>query len=320
MIEMDRISFNSLSSKIRCDLFICSASFEERCLAVASHFPKDSANSVLVCHYLGPNHKSDSNYEKLMQMFPTKGKEVLLYKNNPLSNYDALYDAIEAANCKSVLFDITTLTRETLLIVMVLFRQDKFKDIDVSFCYTPAKGYLDTVSEDYSKLWLTRGVQMTRTVLGLSGFISTLKKNLLIVLVGIETERASILINNFEADKVYLGYAPSYMSQTDNVAKMNKESFEKLKTKHGDNCEEFEFSCKDISKTKLAITDIIDKNKDDYNIIISPMNNKLSTIAVGLVALENPSVQVCYASTNQYNTEAYSSPADYAYIINPYQY
>ena len=40
------------------------------------------------------------------------------------------------------------------------------------------------------------------------------------------------------------------------------------------------------------------------------MNNKLSTMAVANVAFEYPDVQVCYASTNQYNTEAYSSPAD----------
>lgn len=40
------------------------------------------------------------------------------------------------------------------------------------------------------------------------------------------------------------------------------------------------------------------------------------TLAVANVALEYPEVQVCYASTNQYNTEAYSSPAEKVILFN----
>ena len=45
------------------------------------------------------------------------------------------------------------------------------------------------------------------------------------------------------------------------------------------------------------------------------MNNKVSTIAAGLYALENKNVQLCYAEPVEYNTEGYSESADYCFIM-----
>ncbi len=41
----------------------------------------------------------------------------------------------------------------------------------------------------------------------------------------------------------------------------------------------------------------------DYNIVIAPMNKKISTIGAALLPLENTDIQLCYVPARYYNTE-----------------
>ena len=291
------------------DLLICSASFEGRCLAVASSIDLSRIDKALVCRYSGYAELSVDNNKKLLEVLKNKAMDISFDKDAPLSIYDTLYDAILECHPQSVIIDISTFTRETILIILMLFKQESFKDIEVTLCYVPADRYSDCIGGNTNDIWLSKGVNDIRTVLGYAGSFTSLKKILLIVLVGFEKERAEILINSFEADKLYLGCVPPQESHSEELSAINRENFDRLVSLVGE-CNTFEFSCRYLQQTYDELKKIIDENKDNYNIIISPMNNKLSTLAVANVALENPDVQVCYASTNQYNTEAYSSPAD----------
>lgn len=291
------------------DMLICSASFEERCLAVASSINKDAIDIAIVCRYDGYAQLSENNNNKLLDTLGNKAITVTLDKDQPLSIYDTLHDVVTEKHPQNVLLDISTFTRETILIGLMLFKQDAFKDIDVTLCYVPADRYSASNNDEVSDIWLSKGVNEIRTVLGYAGSFTSLKKSLLIVLVGFEKERAEILINRFEADKLYLGYVPPQESHNEALSKINISNFNRLVSIVGD-CNTFEFSCRYLDRTYDALKGIIELNKEEYNIIISPMNNKLSTLAVANVAFEYPEVQVCYASTNQYNTEAYSSAAD----------
>ena len=267
-------------------------------------------NKALVCRYSGYAELSENNNTKLHEILAEKAKDVSFEKDAPLSIYDSLFDAVLECRPKSILLDISTFTRETILITLMLFKQDAFKGVDVTLCYVPADRYSDcTGDKNPNDIWLSKGVNDIRTILGYAGSFTSLKKTLLIVLVGFEKERAEILINSFEADKLYLGSVPPQESHSEELSIINKASFERLVSIVGE-CNVFEFSCRDLQQTHDKLKVIIEANKEDYNIIISPMNNKLSTLAVANVAFEYPDVQVCYASTNQYNTEAYSSPAD----------
>ena len=292
------------------DLFICSASFEDRCLAVASSIDLRMIETALVYRYSGYAELSEDNNTKLLEILAEKAKGISFDKDAPLSIYDTLYDAILECHPKSVIIDISTFTRETILIILMLFKQEAFKDIEVTLCYVPADRYSDCNGENNTNdIWLSKGVNAIRTILGYAGSYTSLKKTLLIVLVGFEKDRAEILINSFEADKLYLGCVPPRESHNEELSKINKANFDRLVSLVGE-CNVFEFSCRYLQQTHDSLKEIIEANKEDYNIIISPMNNKLSTLAVANVAFEYPDVQVCYASTNQYNTEAYSSPAD----------
>ena len=292
------------------DLFICSASFEDRCLAVASSIDLCMIETALVCRYSGYAELSEDNNTKLLETLAEKAKGISFDKDAPLSIYDTLYDAISECQPKSVIIDISTFTRETILIILMLFKQEAFKDIEVTLCYVPSDRYSDCNGENNTNdIWLSKGVNAIRTILGYAGSYTSLKKTLLIVLVGFEKERAEFLINSFEADKLYLGCVPPKESHNEELSRIKKANFDRLVSIVGE-CDVFEFSCRDLQQTHDTLKTIIDNNIGNYNIIISPMNNKLSTLAVANIAFEYPDVQVCYASTNQYNTEAYSSPAD----------
>ena len=262
---------------------------------------------ALVCRYSGYLELTESNYKTMHELTTDKAKDISLDKDSPLSIYDTLYDALQEYRPKSILLDITTFTRETILIILMLLRQDAFKDIDVTLSYVPADRYSECNND--KDIWLSKGVNGIRTILGYAGVNTSLKKTLLIVLVGFEKERAEILINSFEADKLYLGCVPPEESHNKALSEINKANFDRLTNLVGE-CNTFEFSCRYLDRTYSVLKEIIESNKEEYNIIISPMNNKLSTLAVANVAFDYPEVQVCYASTNQYNTEAYSSAAD----------
>lgn len=297
------------------DILICSASFESRCLAVASSINKDMIDMALVCRYQDNMQQSEVNYNKLLDTLNGKATSVPLKRESPLSIYDTLYDVILERRPKSILLDISTFTRETILITLMLFKQDAFRGINVTLSYVPADIYSACKEVSVNEIWLSKGVSEIRTVLGYSGSYTSLKKTLLIVLVGFEKERAEILINSFEADKLYLGCVPPQESHSEELSAINKENFDRLVNIVGE-CNTFEFSCRYLQQTYEVLKEIIEDNKENYNIIISPMNNKLSTLAVANVAFEYPEVQVCYASTNQYNTEAYSLPADIVILFN----
>lgn len=296
------------------DMLICSASFEERCLAVAAFINKDAVDVAIVCRYNGYVQLSENNNNKLLDTLGNKAIAVSLDKDQPLAIYDTLHDIIIERRPKSVLLDISTFTRETILIALMLFKQDAFKEIDVTLSYVPADRYSTSENNRINDIWLSKGVNEIRTILGYAGSFTSLKKTLLIVLVGFEKERAEFLINSFEADKLYLGCVPPQESHSEALSEINKANFIRLTDLVGE-CNTFEFSCRYLDRTFSVLKEIVESNKEEYNIIISPMNNKLSTLAVANVAFEYPEVQVCYASTNQYNTDAYSSAADKVILL-----
>ena len=122
------------------------------------------------------------------------------------------------------------------------------------------------------------------------------------------------MIDNFEPNLLFIGKAPLKESTNGELAQTNESNFQKL-LKLNSNAKEFEFSCIDLSPTVEAISQIVEEYRKDYNIVISPMCNKLSTLAVVSVVFKYPEVQICYASPNLYNTE-YSTSSDYIYVLD----
>ncbi len=316
---MNKVKITDINTNINYyDVFICSTSFEDRCLSIPSNLNRDRFNKVIVCHFKDNYPEANANLQKLQEMLGDRFSVLYLEKDSPLSNYDIIYDELASTHFESALLDISTFTREMFLIIIKLFEQGNFNTKSLTLTYNPSDKYSSFSKDEVSNLWLSKGVKEIRTILGYSGDLSPIKDNLLIVLVGFEADRSQVLIDSFEPKKLYLGKAPEGESTNEDLAHINDINFKMLLRNNPHACD-FEFSCKNINISIQAICNIVDKHKDDYNIIISPMCNKLSTLATVAISHKYPEVQICYASTNLYNTVAYSSPSDYIYIIEAHE-
>jgi hypothetical protein len=316
MEELIKISIEEfkLKNNLKFDLFICCSSFEERCITISENLDKDQLENVRICHFENNYEISNINCKRLADIFSSNSfKIIILKKHDPINNYTRFKELLETLNegCR-IAVDITTFTRENLLILLRIILLTKI-NLDIHFYYTPSSVYSSDV--DIQDCWLSKGVKDIRSIFGYPGDFSPIKNFLLVVLSGFEYERAQTLIDNYEPTKILLGKAPSIDSINSSLAELNEINFRKLKQKNP-MAEDFLFSCVDIIETKRTILQIMDKYNEEFNIIIAPMNNKLSTLAVGLAAIENPKMQICYASTNQYNINCYSSATDFIYSIN----
>ena len=53
-----------------------------------------------------------------------------------------------------------------------------------------------------------------------------------------------------------------------------------------------------------------------HNALIAPMNTKISTVGAALLAMEDDTIQLCYATAHQYNEKGYSTPGQECYYFN----
>ena len=139
----------------------------------------------------------------------------------------------------------------------------------------------------------------------------------LIILTGFELERATRLIELIEPDRLLLGNAKDPISPNNaELMQHFKNKFESWKNNYNSiNCSSFDFSCKNVENTISVLEEIINTNNEGNNIIV-PLNTKLSTIAVGIVAIQNKNIQVCYSIPETYNIRNYSSPSSNITVVS----
>lgn len=317
-----KVNNNDIKSTIeQIDLFICSSGFEARSKSFALSIDADIVGNAFIFHI---DENYIISYENLKEVeYKIPQIETIQHpKNNPIETYDIIlkklhqfYDSCPIKDKKiNVVIDVTTFTREVLLILFKAINQESFVSLsNINLVYTPA--------ENYPCEWLTKGVRYIRSIFGYSGMILPSRKLMLVILNGFENERTEEIINSFEPNAILLGKPSLEDSINGNLGKRGLEKFEQIKNKHLSSIvEEFEFSCVEIDKTMSTIEELINKYGEEYNIVLSPLNNKVSTIAVAFVALKNENIQVCYASANQYNINEYSTPCDYFLIFEMSQF
>ncbi|MBV7270667.1 hypothetical protein [Winogradskyella luteola] len=289
------------------DLFICSSGFEDRSTLLGLSLNSSLIKRAVAFHLNETYSVADENIN-LIRANITNLETIVYPKNEPIDTFDLFYnflnDFIGQSVKSKVLIDVTTFTKEVLLILIRVLSLEQFiNSVDVTLAYTPANHYPE---------WLTKGIRQIRSVFGYSGLHSPSKKLLLIILNGFENERTQEIIDSFEPNAILLGKP----SQTDSI---NSDLSAKAEVKYdyianeykSSILENFEFSCLDVIETKNTINELIDKYNSEYNVVISPLNNKVSTLGVAMVGIDNEVVQICYASANQYNIKSFPKGCDY---------
>lgn len=302
------------------DALICFNSFEDRCTTIPSHVTQSNFSNCLIFTNRDIREQSENNLNVINQLFEGKSQIIEVTLSSPINVADKMEETIkslaESCQMKRVFIDITTFTHETLLILLAILRE-KFSDIQVVCGYVNAKEY-SYDCEDQKDKWLSRGIGEIRSVLGYPGVLKPSKKNLLMVIVGYEYERAVRIIETIEPDFLSLGYGLASDATTEKNRGANQHYTQLVKqmATYYDEIQDFQVPCNDPYRAYKSIREQVEHIGSDKNIIIVPMNNKISTIGAALVAFEKPEIQICYANALVYNYSAYSIAGDRCYVFD----
>lgn len=291
------------------ELLICAASYEGRCLSAPLSLEDGSFKKVIILKNEDVADPGAENAVRLSEHFKLSGASVVtITKSIAIRTADQIAKQIESCQplaAAKICVDTTCMTHEALLILLSLLRHifpDQFSQIQ--FLYVPAKEY-DPGTPDTEK-WLSRGIKDVRSVLGYPGKLLPSRRNRLLVLVGFEVNRTSSLIDVYEPASLQLGYGSNALNTEHQ--RVNRQKFDRLLEMHPF-AGSFEFSPADAYSVRDAILKDAYQHSDQ-NLIVAPMNTKISTIGAALAAMERPEIQLCYASASTYNSANYSIADD----------
>lgn len=308
---MNKFKLSDLKEYVeRADLYITSISFENRCKVVYDELLK---HHLIGKSWVAFNKNEQEFFEDNFAHFQSNPlvEFIEFSSDNPLVSSKSLVGKfIFEENIGNILVDISTFTHEGLLILLKYL--EIFRDYydKVRFIYLGVEEY--SYKEKEGDKWLSKGTKTIRSVLGYPGVLNPAKKNHLIILFGFEYERTVKLIENFEFEKVSIGVGPEG-SLSSRHYELNRKLHLELINRYP-SCEPFEFSLDDSTRCQQQIEEQILKNPD-YNVVITPLNNKISTIGAALVGLKNPKVQLSYVRPHEYNINAYSKASDDCYLF-----
>lgn len=309
------IGLDELSSYLKMDLhnyyLLCCASFESRCLSIPLAISKYPLKKCVIYKTNNKLGDSELNLDKLLFAFKCENTDtVRISTEDPIQTAIAFYESLTALcendNRVDLLCDITTFSRESLLILLRTLYKLRGRFRSLKLLYNPASCM--------SQSWLTMGITDFRSVLGFAGEFSLQKPLHLVVLTGFEMERAIATIEEYEPDVISIGIGEKENSISEEFYQKNNLFMKDLVGIYGKRVSVFNYSLTDPYECKNAIERYL-RDADNANVIISPMNNKISTIGAGLVGIEHKDIQLSYTKPLEYNVYDYSKPTDLAYVI-----
>lgn len=296
------------------DVFIVSASYENRCLSIPEHLLSNIKFKHKIASISIPHKELIEPNKKKIQSLGFNFIEI--DNNKQLYSAEAIMkpigDILHEKPDASFLIDITTFTRQTLLILLRLLRNVLTKKNKLHLVYSPAKEY--SIGLPFNEKWLTLGVLGVSSVYGFAGLMRPSSSYHLIILMGYEVERAMSLIDYYEPAKISIGYARQKDSMSDELYNLNIQRFEQLREEYP-SADNFEFSCSDVKECTKEIISVVRSHKN-YNTVIAPMNNKISTVACAYAGFEDKYLQIATAIPAIYNSANYSTPSDSCFIVD----
>ncbi len=310
---VEKIGINKFSAQLSGGQYhlLSRVSFETRSIAVATCVADSAWASTSIFASRFRSEAAESNLQKLHSHFSKPLSPIELDVHEPLAVAVALQSGLNEfatrASSREAIIDVTSFRREELLMLLAMLKAQSRSTFDRwLLAYVGAKNMGE---------WLSGKVTSHRSVLGYPGDIRPSRSTRLVVLMGFEIPRARSIIETYEPKQIILGMGRRSESITDSLYERNKELFEDITREFRGSIEkEFEFSAREPISVKRELEEAILPNNDS-NVVIAPLHTKLSTLGVGLYALEHQEAQVCYAPVEEYNEIAYSAPGEDIYII-----
>ena len=308
---MNNCNLDELTKKLPFipDIFISCISFEKRCLSVPIALKELNIRFPILFQVEEFISSSTDNKIMLDVIFNNNFNVVFSIKK-PIDFVDKFIDKLDEIiniiDNPKIVIDITTFTRDSLLMLIGILYQRSHLIGDLCFLYAPAK----TMSNE----WLSRGFRGLRSVLGYPGERSSLKPLHIVVMTGFEIERTKYIVDEYEPELISIGMGSSKESINPDFYSRNRKFVDELLSQYDETrIKQFEFSLIDPFKTIEALEKHIDMFSA-YNTVIAPLNNKISTIGAALYALKHQEIQICYLPAEEYNTKDYSESGDLVYF------
>lgn len=296
------------------DEFVCSAiayfgrsSFERRCFSAYAALGR--CNFVQKSFLVSSEEADEA--KKLREEFGIERESTrVVDTNDPLLTRTVISKEVsQLADLDgdfSIVLDITSFRREELLILVKAVSKFKNERLNrTHFVYSKASSMGP---------WLSKNVRQVRPVIGYPGVVSNAKKTHLILLAGVEHHRALAIIQAYEPYSISLGMVPEEQSVNPEIYQRNKELRDWLMRHFDQVRQEFDFPATDPADLKHRLGGLL-SDLVDFNVVIAPLNTKLSTLAVGALAVDHPEIQLCYAEVDVYNAGDYSEPSEDIYLV-----
>lgn len=150
------------------------AGFEKRSVQIYQYLTSQKILSDRVHIFFNGENARSSEFSDVFQSGqPEKLDFIPLKYSDPIHSADKFMEILEAdlkLGLTDIVIDITTFTREWLLMLMAIFRLPKFYNCKITCAYNYA--------QSMSLTWLSRGPLEMRTVLGYSGSFFQAKKHI----------------------------------------------------------------------------------------------------------------------------------------------
>lgn len=191
--------------------------------------------------------------------------------------------------------DVSAMTHEMVLVVVAAADELIPEWNDVEFIYNVAGQYSDDEKADQK--WVSRGILEVRSVVGYPGDWAPGDPVILVALPGFDMERVRRIVEEVEPDYLLVGIAhPTNDHHLWSYEKNRKISEDLLGTRRG---RLFEYSALDPYAVINAV--LKETNEISGNVLLAPLNSKISTVAIGALSRRMSNWQVCYAPAIIYN-------------------
>lgn len=303
-----KIDFNAVGQHLpsEIDVFIASIGFEARSASVVSNLSGLHVEKALVFSY---PVQSSAAIESLQRVFKDTATYIDISPSTPIETADAIYRGVNGilGNLRpsNVVVDITTFHREALLILFRVLKEKNQQIKSLHIVYTPAA--------ELNREWLSKGVADVRTVLGYAGEMLPSKPLHAVIVLGFELERARSLLEAYEPDIISIGVGTNPINTE--FQSRNEHFIDQLVSSYGPEVKKFDICLSDPFEARDDLAKYLDRYTA-YNTVVAPMNNKLSTVGVGLLVLRRPDIQICYAEAAIYNDDAFSQGGQSCYVFS----
>jgi hypothetical protein len=307
---MHEITSAALSEQLKGSIALVSClSFEERSLSVVKAAMSAGLRRWLVIVNEDIETDITSIRDEAEAIAAKAGLEIEYMwasKKNPLLLVDALINLSEKALPNEQYYwiaDITTMTHEMLLILVAAVDEGVTPWKNLQLVYNVAGAYSgdDTPNEK----WISRGIHEVRSVIGYPGAWSPGEQTVLVALPGFDSDRMRQMVEEIEPDQLIVGIACPVGERHAWSEDKNRGIAEQLlETRKGAT---FDYPALDPLG---AIDAVLNALQDATgNVLLAPLNSKISTAALGVLVRRKPEWQICYAPAFIYNLK-YATPSD----------